>query len=157
HVDATDMDSTGVCYGDIDNDGDEDLLVLGRMENNRLFRNDGNGSFTYLPVAGVGGGTRGHTGCTMGDINGDGLLDIFVGNSFDWADRRAIYQNIFGYNHPNDLYLNQGNNVFSDVSSTSGIRKLWNVPIGDGTITWSQAMVDYDLDGDVDIFHADDN
>ena len=54
-VGATDMDSTGVCFGDIDNDGDEDLYVLGRMEANRLFRNNGNGSFTNITsTAGVG-------------------------------------------------------------------------------------------------------
>jgi len=158
-VDATDMDSTGVCFGDVDNDGDDDLLVLGRMEENRFYRNEGDGSFTNITAsAGLGGGVLGHTSCSMGDINNDGLLDVFVANSFDWARKEAIITELFGYNHPNQLYLNQGGNVFSDVSVSAGLRNLGPVPspTENSTITWASAMVDYDLDGDLDIFHADD-
>jgi hypothetical protein len=156
-VAATDMDSTGVCYGDIDNDGDSDLLVLGRMEPNRLFENQGNGTFVDISAAAsIGGGAKGHTSCSMGDINGDGLLDIVVGNTFDWSQFHAIFNNSFAYNHTNDLYKNMGGNVFSDVSTTSGVRDLYNIPAGDGGITWGIAMVDYDEDGDVDIMQADD-
>lgn len=153
---ATDMDSTGVCYGDVDNDGDQDILVLGRMEPNRLFRNQG-GTFTDITAsANIGGGARAHTSCSMGDINGDGLLDIVVANTFDWSQFQAIFNNSFAYNQTNDLYVNQGGNVFSDVSTTSGVRDLYNVPEGDGGITWGVAMVDYDQDGDVDVLQADD-
>jgi hypothetical protein len=156
-IGATDMDATGVCFGDTDNDGDSDVMVLGRMEPNRLFRNNGNGSFSELAFAGVGGGNRAHTGCTMGDVNGDGLLDIFVANSFDWFHRQAIYSDLYAWNHPNDLYLNTGDNMFADASDTSGIRNLYRTPTGEGSITWAQAMVDLDADGDVDIIHGDDN
>jgi hypothetical protein len=156
-VDATDMDSTGVCFGDIDNDGDEDLLVLGRMEPDRLFKNNGNGTFTNISAAaGVGGGARGHTSCSMGDVNGDGLLDIFVSNTYDWSSKYAIYTNLFGYNHPNELYLNGPGNVFTDASASSGIQTLLNVPPGNATISWGAALVDYDQDGFVDILHSDD-
>jgi enediyne biosynthesis protein E4 len=158
-VDATDMDSQGVCYGDVDNDGDEDLLVLGRMEENRFFRNEGDGSFTNISAsAGLGGGILGHTSCSMGDVNNDGLLDVFVANTFDWSRKEAIITEMFGYNHPNQLFLNQGGNVFSDVSASSGIRNLGPIPspTENSTITWASSMVDYDLDGDLDIFHADD-
>jgi enediyne biosynthesis protein E4 len=155
---ATDQDSTGVCYGDIDNDGDEDLYVLGRMEQNQLLRNNGNGSFTDITSSsGAAAGTpKGHSSCSMGDVNGDGRLDIFVANTFDWARREAIVTQLYSFSHANDLYLNNGGNVFSDGSESSGIRRLFNVPQGDGTISWSVALVDYDLDGDVDIVHTDD-
>src|SRR5262249_32041070 len=106
---ASDQDGMGVCYGDIDNDGDEDLLVLGRMEPSRLYRNEGNGTFTNITsTAGVGGGARSHTSCSMGDVNGDGLLDIFVGDAYDWSQKFAIYSNTFGYGQPNELYINNG-------------------------------------------------
>jgi enediyne biosynthesis protein E4 len=156
-VDATDMDSTGVCYGDIDNDGDNDILVLGRMEPARLFENDGSGNFTNISIqAGIGQAFRGHTSCAMGDVDNDGLLDVFISATFDWSRLEAIWSDPFSYNHTNELWLNQGGNVFTDVSQSSGILELLHVPPGDGTITWSAALVDFDQDGDIDIIHADD-
>ncbi len=156
-VDAASMDGTGVCFGDVDNDGDEDLYVLGRMEPNRLFRNNGDGTFTDITVAsGTGGGALGHTSCAMGDVNGDGMLDILVANTFDWSRFDAIFTDLFAFNHKNQLFLNQGGNVFSDASATSGVHDLADVPKGDGTISWGIALVDYDRDGDLDIFQADD-
>ena len=156
-VDATSQDSTGVCFGDVDNDGDPDLLVLGRMEANRFFRNEGNGTFTDITASSnLGGGILGHTSCSMGDVNGDGLLDIFVANTFDWSRQDAIRTNFFAFSHPNQLFLNRGNNVFEDVSEVAGIHVLENAPPGAATITWTGVLVDYDQDGDLDLIHADD-
>ncbi len=156
-VDAAAQDSTGVCYGDVDNDGDEDLLVLGRMEPNRLFANNGNGTFTNISAsAGIAGTVLGHTSCSMGDVNNDGLLDIYVANTHDWSSLQAIFNHLFGHSHKDQLYLNQGSNHFQDVSESSGVLNLFNVPPGDGTITWATALVDYDQDGDADIMQADD-
>src|ERR1044071_94940 len=57
-VTATAQDSSGVCYGDIDNDGDEDFYVTGIGEPNILYRNNGNGTFSDITAAaGVGAGT----------------------------------------------------------------------------------------------------
>lgn len=158
-IGATDQDSTGVCYGDIDNDGDEDVLVLGNTEPNRLFVNDG-GQFTDVTaMSGLGIDSLSSTSCSMGDVNGDGLLDIAVVNNFDMTDQFALIVEPFALNQPNQLFVNVGENVFEDVSASSGIQQLaWDIPLPPDTrtLTWAVAMVDYDLDGDVDIFMADD-
>lgn len=160
-VAATGHDGTGVSFGDIDNDGDDDLLVLGRNEPNLLFENQGNGRFIDISeTAGVGGGILGHTTASMGDINGDGLLDIAVSNTFDWVNMLPIFAEPYALNHGNQLFLNLGENRFRDISDESGIRNLTGFKPerpGSATISWAIAMVDFDLDGDVDIIHADDN
>lgn len=156
-VAAADQDSTGACYGDIDNDGDPDLLVLGRMEPSLLFRNDGDGTFSNISAhAGVARESHAYTSCAMGDVNGDGRLDIFIGNTYDWTQRAAIYTQPFAFNQHNELYLNQGGNTFVERSEAAGLRTLHNVPPGNATITWAVAMVDIDQDGDLDIIHGDD-
>jgi hypothetical protein len=156
-VAATAQDSTGVCYGDTDNDGDEDMLVLGRMEAAKFYRNNGDGTFTDASVAaGIAQGARSYSSCAMADVDNDGLLDVFVANTFDWSREEAIYSDLYSFSHTNELYHNNGGNSFADVSASSGIHNLLHVPPGDGTISWSAALVDFDQDGDVDIFHADD-
>ena len=156
-VAAADQDSTGVCYGDIDNDGDADLMVNGRMEASRLFRNNGNGSFSDITAtSNVGGGARAHTACTMGDVKGDGLLDIYVSNTFDWLRNDAIFTDSFAFNQENELYLNAGGNTFTDGFEAAGLSVLEGVPPGDATISWTSTFVDYDQDGDLDLFQADD-
>jgi hypothetical protein len=156
-VAAPDMDATGVCFGDINNDGRPDLYVLGRNEPNRLFIQNDDGTFTEAgSAAGVGGGTYNHTSCSMGDINGDGLLDIAVANTYNWSSQEAIFIELFVFNQPNQLFVNLGDGRFADVSDSSGIRNLAGVPSNAPTITWAIAMVDYDLDGVIDIIHADD-
>jgi enediyne biosynthesis protein E4 len=163
-VAARDQDSTGVCFGDVDNDGDPDLYVLGRMEPNRLFENRGDGTFRDVTeAAGLGGGALGHTSCSMGDVDGDGRLDIAVANSFDWGTRAAIFAVPFDVNHPNQLFRNLGGNRFADVSAASGILEVVGLRAAEGeelgpvaTLTWAIALVDVDGDGDLDLLHADD-
>ncbi len=151
-VDATDQDSTGVCYGDIDNDGDKDLYVMGLGEPNRLFENQGDGTFDNITLSSQAGAGNTHPStCSFGDINSDGLLDLVVANSYDNWDHRLPLQ-LFEFAHlmePNQVFLNVGDNVFQDISETAGIQTFT-------AITWSIAIVDYDLDGDGDIILADD-
>ncbi|MGK7936119.1 MAG: CRTAC homolog protein [Xenococcaceae cyanobacterium] len=160
-VTATDQDSSGVVYGDIDNDGDQDLLVLGTGEPNRLFENQGDGTFVDITEeSGIGGGNKFSGSASFGDVNGDGFLDVVIGNTFtDWNDRVPVGGIVpFERTEHNQLFLNNGDNTFTDVSETSGIQNLAseNLPPGAATITHAIAMVDYDLDGDIDIIHADD-
>ncbi|NEO96834.1 MAG: VCBS repeat-containing protein, partial [Moorea sp. SIO3G5] len=160
-VAAFNQDSTGVAYGDIDNDSDLDLLVLGTGQPNQLFENQGDGTFVDITgTSRIGGGSKYSSSASMGDVNGDGLLDIVIGNSFtNWDDQIPIFREPFARNEHNQLFLNTGNNVFVDVSDSSGITNLAGFPqeaAGSASITWAIAMVDYDLDGDLDIVHADD-
>lgn len=156
-VAAKDMDSNSVCYGDIDNDGDQDLYVTGAGESNRLFENRGDGTFIDITlVSSAGAGERYPAACSMGDVNGDGLLDIVVANnSATWNHRLSVFQP-FGHNAPNQLFLNAGGNTFIDVSATSGVQALVGLPPGESGRTWATALVDYDLDGDIDILFGDD-
>lgn len=158
-VDATAQDSQGVCYGDIDNDGDPDLVVLGRKEPNLLFENRGDGTFHVVQESGIEAQDRTSTSCAMGDVDGDGLLDIVVANSFDLVNHVPIFFEAFSLNEHNQLFRNNGDNTFTDISLASGITDtVFSDPTDNGqpTISWAVSMVDIDLDGDLDIIFADD-
>ena len=153
-VDATAQDSAGVCFGDVDNDGDHDLLVLSQGEPNRFFENVGAGRFAERTGSTLAVGVAASTSCSMGDVNGDGLLDVVVANHRAPGSSGSI----FDIYEVNQLFLNLGDTEFEDVSESSGIRNLVGLPPqAEGkTLTWAIAMVDVDLDGDVDIVQADD-
>ncbi|PYQ60311.1 MAG: hypothetical protein DMF53_17245 [Acidobacteria bacterium] len=149
---ATEQDSTGVCFGDIDNDGDPDLLVLGRKGSSHLYENQGG---HFIDISNLAGSDIGRdsdldpASCAMADVNGDGLLDIFVTHTFDWKSKAAIIVEPWALSEYNQLFINMGGNRFKDVSATSGIQNIRN-------ITWGVAMFDYDGDGDIDILTAND-
>jgi enediyne biosynthesis protein E4 len=160
-VGLPDHDSSGTCFGDIDNDGDKDLYVLGSGYSNHLFENNGNGTFTDITTkAGVAGADYFYyAGCSMGDVNQDGLLDIVVGTTYHpWTQRHVVFN--IGYipgQEPDYLFLNTGNNVFADASQSSGILNLIGAAVPNGeSVTWGIAMVDIDQDGDADIMNAED-
>jgi hypothetical protein len=156
-VALTDVDSQGVCYGDIDNDSDPDLLVLGLNGAHHLFENDGDGTFTDISASShIGGQTLNGVSCAMGDVNNDGLLDIAIANTFDFTTMTAITTEPVVHNQPNLLFLNQGNNTFTDVSASSGIQHKITGADYPADLSWSVALVDYDKDGDVDAFFGND-
>ncbi len=157
-VAAPEHASTGVCYGDTDNDGDKDLFVVS-SKGHRIYVNNGDGTFSdisslsgnafssYLPGA---------TSCAFGDINNDGKLDVTVSHGINENEFIACVTP-FGLNIKNELFLNTGANVFVDISESSGIRQLGGVPEGAQGLTWSATFFDYDQDGDVDLINTDDN
>ncbi|MEM7584693.1 MAG: CRTAC1 family protein [Acidobacteriota bacterium] len=155
-------DSSGVCFGDLDNDGDPDIYVTTTAGDNRLFENLGDGTFDDITVsAGVGGAGRNAIACTIADFNGDGLLDIVVGNSYDnWDHRLPIFiagPTYEGMEH-NQLFVNQGDNAFSDESAAAGLENVSNMSgpgLTGAAFTWAITSADYDQDGDVDILSFD--
>ncbi len=157
-ADATDLDSNGVCFGDLDNDGDDDLYVLGREVGNRLYENRG-GHFVEVASHGAEAGSLSHISCSMGDIDDDGLLDIAVANAFDLSNALALVAVPYDLNHLNQLFRNKGGLRFEDVSDSSGIRTMslgGSLDPTPPTISWAVSMVDVDRDGDVDIVFGDD-
>src|SRR6185369_7443247 len=157
----------GVCIGDYDNDGFEDLFVT-YFGKNVLYHNNGNGTFTDVSVkAGVAGkGTRWNTGCAFVDYDRDGHLDLFVANYIDLDLATApvpesgpcLYKGVMVACGPpglqggkNILYHNNGDGTFADVSESAGILKA-NGTFGLGVLTG-----DFDNDGWPDIYVANDS
>ena len=155
----------GAAVGDFDNDGRPDLYVAG-VTRNHLYHNNGDGTFTDVTdKAGVSGGM--HEGKKMWsvaaawlDYNNDGLLDLFVSNYVKWEvnkDPECVVANIRNYCSPvlyeplpNTLYRNNGDGTFTDVSVETGIAKHLGRGMG-------VAIADYDGDGFMDIFVANDD
>jgi hypothetical protein len=160
--------ATGVCVGDYDNDGFEDLFLT-YYGQNRLYHNNGNGSFTDVTAkAGLlNAHTRFSAGCTFVDYNRDGLLDLFVANyvEFDMATAplpaqgpNCNYEGVVVSCSPHAfappahyLYRNNGDGTFTDVSKESGIAAL-RTSYGLTAVT-----LDADEDGWPDIFVACDS
>ena len=144
--------AAGVCYGDTDNDGDQDLMILGHPTNT-FFENKGDGTFTDVTAntEGLAGEGKYPGACAFGDVNGDGLLDLVIANSYDnWTHRMPLM--LIEYAHlmqHNQLFINKGGNAFESMGAQSGIQDV-------NRISWAVGLVDYDLDGDVDLFIADD-
>src|SRR5690606_3231668 len=102
----------GVATGDLDNDGLEDVFFTGNMNSNKVYRNLGNWKFEdKTKSAGVAGKDTWTTGVSMADVNGDGLLDIYVCYSGKAAPE---YRN-------NELWINQGNFTFKDEAENYGL------------------------------------
>ncbi len=158
-VGLQDFDSIGSVAGDIDNDGDKDLFVVGD-KHYTLFRNNGDETFSDITESsGISNPGFLAQSATMGDINGDGLIDIFVANATNYGHQFGIMMSPFAFDQPNLLFINKGNNTFDDASLSSGVQTHAGFPDGKENapaVTHACAFVDYDMDGDVDLFLADD-
>ena len=125
----------GVSVGDINNDGLDDIFFTANMEDNKLYLNKGELKFEDITIAsGIEGSNKWYTGSTMIDINNDGYLDIYL--SVGGLDT----------SRENELYINNGDNTFSERANEYGIND-----IGNGV---QSTFFDYDKDGDLDLYVA---
>jgi hypothetical protein len=129
---ATDLWPNGAycaAWGDYDNDGFPDLFIT--SDTNRLYHNNGNGTFTLITPDSMLTLPGGSVGCTWGDYDNDGYLDLFVSNS----------------GGPNGLFHNNGDGTFTQV--------LDGDPVNDGGAGLTCIFcgwVDYDNDGFLDLY-----
>lgn len=125
----------GVAIGDINNDGLADIYFTSNLGTNKLYLNKGDFKFEDITdQAGVAGTRAWSTGVSMADVDGDGLLDIYVCNSGD----------ISGDNKQNELFINQGDGTFKEMAETFGL--------ADQGFSTHAVFFDYDKDGDLDVY-----
>lgn len=147
----------GVAVADYDNDGFEDIFVTG-YGGNHLYHNNGNCTFTDVTnYAGVGG-SGWSTSAAWVDLDNDGLLDLVVLRyvTWDWDDLWCGPPENRGYCHPDSfqpismlVYHNDGNGHFTEVAHKLGLDKPAKA--------LGIAIADYDNDGRMDIFVANDS
>jgi hypothetical protein len=125
----------GAVWGDYDGDGDQDLYAGNHFNTPNLYRNNGDGTFTDMrEFAGIKSGPSDWHGAAWGDCNNDGHLDLYV------VTGRAVVNG-------SDFYVNNGDGTFTEHAVAAGITN----DDGRGRVP---RWVDYDKDGDLDIFIA---
>lgn len=157
----------GVAVADYNNDGHEDLFVVG-VHGNQLYRNNGDGTFKDVTrEAGLEGpGSLGRAAWSVGacwiDFDGDGNLDLFISNYCDWEPGSdplcgGMESQARAYCHPDryraqvmQLYRNNGDGTFTEVTRKQGLPEL----VGKGM---GLAIADFAGDGRAGIFIANDN
>ncbi len=149
----------GVAVGDYDNDGDPDLY-LNNYGPNVMYRNNGDGTFTDVTrEAGVDDGNKVGAGACFFDMDNDGYLDLYVANYIKFSYETAappMYHGSLKYpiprmhhGEPDTLYRNNADGTFKDVSAESGVAAHAGRGMG-------MVCVDYDDDGDTDVYVGND-
>jgi hypothetical protein len=161
----------GVAVADYDNDGRDDLYVT-NFGPNVFYHNNGDGTFTDVTAKAAGGDPRYATGAAFGDYDGDGDLDLFVANYVE-LDLNHLPEpggkNIEGSNFcfyrgvpvmcgprglkgaGDTLYRNNGHGTFTDVSKKAGVDDP------KGYYGFQPIWCDFDNDGDLDLYVANDS
>ncbi len=149
----------GVAVGDYDNDGYEDLYVTA-YGGNKLYHNNGDGTFSDVTAKAGVGGSGWSSSAAWVDLDGDGFLDLVVLRYLDWdfddiwcGEHKEGYR---AYCHPDYfkparplVYHNNGDGTFTEVAEKLGLSKPAK---GLG-----MAIADYDRDGHIDLFFANDS
>lgn len=127
---------SGIACADYDNDGDLDIFVTGWYTNSRLYRNNGDFTFTNVAVsAGIIDPSQPGMAACWGDVNSDGHIDLYV-------SVRTQHNGFQGSNH---LYMNNGDGTFTDEAVAMNV-DAENDP------TLLSAFFDFDRDGDDDLY-----
>lgn len=130
-----------VVWGDYNNDGWRDVYLTSWYTGSRLYKNNGNGTFSDVTASsGIGlPFIYQTTTAAWGDVNRDGYLDLYIGN----------YGNIEGAGEqPNYFFSNNGNGTFTDITNSSGAKdSLYKKPL-------AIVIFDFDMDGWQDIYLA---
>jgi hypothetical protein len=134
--------SGGVVMDDFDNDGWLDVMTSGSGLHSQLrcFHNNGDGSFMEITDSAGLSGLTGGLNIIQGDYNNDGLIDVLVLRG-GWLGQNG--------RHPHSLLRNDGNNTFTDVTEEAGLLSFHP--------TQSAVWFDYDGDGRLDIFIANES
>ncbi|MGC4035268.1 MAG: VCBS repeat-containing protein [Chitinophagaceae bacterium] len=137
----------GVAVGDINNDGLPDIYFAANRGGNKLYLNKGNFRFEDITAkSGVAGDAAWTTGVSMADVNGDGLLDIYVSTVGNHTPQFAgdKQPKTFFQGSKNELFINNGDLTFTNKAKEYGL---------DQTGYCTQAVFfDFDKDGDLDMF-----
>lgn len=159
------LHTIGAIAGDIDNDGHKDLFIAARCHKdsldtygpNVLLRNLGNGTFTDITVAaGISNDRAFSTSAAFTDVNGNGLLDIYVVNYwhepfYDIVNSVGSLANFGDWEftgHSNYLYINNGDGTFTESGNSFGV--------DDPGVGWACTFSDFDSDLDPDLMVLND-
>jgi hypothetical protein len=156
---ATEMYGLGCAAADFDNDGNVDIYIT-CLGPNHLFRNLGGGKFTDVSAKAGVADPGFSTSAAWFDYDKDGKLDLFVCHYVDWSLEKDLYCTLDGKNksyctpesykgQSSTLYHNKGDGSFENVTERAGLRDPTSKSLG-------VTLLDYDSDGWMDLFIAND-
>ncbi|WP_366586618.1 CRTAC1 family protein [Muricauda sp. ANG21] len=132
--------SPGACWCDYDLDGDMDVFVVNRDgEADNLYVNDGKGVFTRIAEGPWVNNKGDGRSCAWGDLNGDGIMDLYIVNFVVKDQQGAVIQK-----HRNYLYLGTSSGGFTEEKN--------GIHVEEENASYGISIVDFDYDGDLDMY-----